>query len=510
MDTDGATAADRRLSGLDSAFLYLERKEIPLHIAGVFLFDGPIPFDEFVRSVQVNLRGIPRYRQVVVVPPYNAAYPTWEDDPQFDIGRHIFREQLRAPGGEAELEELTGRILSPLMDRSKPLWDIHVVEGLKDGRGALILRVHHSLADGIAGAAAVMRLIMDPPPGAAPAPAPRRGRGRKPEPPPGLAQSVAVGVNSSLGHLVSVANSFMEVGRAMVGDSAAFAQAAALLPEIMGSVERLPFNKPCSGERGFCWGEFDMAEVKAIRNVAGGTVNDVVLAVLTRAIARYVELHGQSVSGRLIRVICPVNLRRDDDKTMGNQITFLPVSLPMDVEDPLRMVGEVAVRTALMKRIRAGEFVAIAAGYLGLTPPAVQAMMWRGISDVILPLPLFNIICTNIPGSREPLFCVGRRLLACYPQVPTGYELGVNFAVLSYCGKLQYGLISDVQVVPDATRLRDFLNDAFDELCRAAGVRKARRRRPAKPRARTATPAPDSSETAPPGSKAAGAAAGSS
>ncbi len=485
METDGAVPSER-LSGLDAAFLYLESKETPLHVAGVFVYEGPIPFAEFVRGVSQRLPLVPRYRQVVVAPPCNADYPYWEDDPHFDIERHIFRAQVEPPGGEAELEELAGRILTPLMDRSKPLWDVHVVEGLADGRGAVILRVHHALSDGIAGAAAAMKLITDTlPSDAALLAEPPTRRQPAQAPPPEIAQAAA-GIVSALQHWVGVEARLLGMAEALIADRASVAEAAALMPEILGAVERLPFNKPCTGQRLFCWGEFDLGEVKAIRSVAGGTVNDTILAVLTRALARYVELHGQNVDGRLIRVVCPVNLRQEGDRTMGNQLTFLPVALPMDEADPVRMVKAVATRTALMKRIRAADFVALAAGFLGVTPPAVQAMLWRGISNVILPLPLFNIICTNFPGPTEPLYTMGQRLVAFYPQVPTGYELGVNLAIQSYCGKMQFGLIADAQVVPDVSRLREFLYDAFDELCRATGVRKAVQaaRRVASPRGR--------------------------
>ena len=154
------------------------------------------------------------------------------------------------------------------------------------------------------------------------------------------------------------------------------------------------------------------------------------------------------------------------------------------------MLKAVTARTAIMKRSRAADLVALAASWLGMTPPPVQTMLWRGISDVMLPLPLFNLICTNVPGSREPLYCLGRRMIASYPQVPTGYELGINCAVQSYCEKLSFGLIADAQVAPDVTRLRDFLYETFDELCRATGVRRAahkprprraKRLRPAEP-----------------------------
>jgi diacylglycerol O-acyltransferase len=170
---------NRRLSGIDAAFLYLERKEIPLNIACVAVFDGPIPFREFVANIDSKLDLIPRYRQIPVPPPFNLGYPTWEYDPHFDIKRHIFRVNLDAPGGETQLEALAGRLLSQVLDRGKPLWEIHVVEGLERGRGALIVRIHHALADGVAGAA-LLKILLDPTPEGSYAI--RRRRTRRPVP----------------------------------------------------------------------------------------------------------------------------------------------------------------------------------------------------------------------------------------------------------------------------------------------------------------------------------------
>ena len=477
VETNGSVSG-RRLSGVDAAFLYLESKDLPLHIAAVCVFDAEIPFDRFVASIDSRLPLLPRYRQIVVTPPYNAGYPTWEDDPSFDIRQHVFREHLDPPGGDLELEALCGRVFSQVMDRGKPLWDIHIIDGLEDGRGALIVRMHHSLADGISGAA-LLRLILDPTPEGPPAVPKPRVRRPRPAPPPSLESAIFSGILSSLEHFVAAEEGALELARALSDDPNALDGVKSLLPEMMGAVERLPFNKPCGGERKFCWAEFDFPEVQAIRAAVGGSVNDVILTVLTRAVARYVELHGQTVANRLMRVVCPVNLRQDNGESLGNQISFLPVALPMDVEDPARMLKAVATRTAIMKKARAADMVALLASCLGVAPPPLQAMMWQGISNVILPLPLLNMICTNIPGSPEPLYCAGRRMLACYPQVPTGYELGINCAVTSYCGKLYFGLIADAQVAADVTRLRDFLYPCFEELCLATRVRKpARKTRP--------------------------------
>ena len=483
----------RRLSAVDAAFLYLERKEIPLSVACVLVFDGPVPFDEFVASIESRLHLLPRYRQVVVAPPFNLGHPTWEDDPHFDIRQHIFRVTLDPPGGDAELEALAGRIFSQLLDRSKPLWDIHVVDGLKDGRGALIKRVHHSLVDGVSGAGLLNVVLDKTPEGSGPIPKPRFRPRRTPRTAPDLAEAIGSAVQSSVQGLMAAEAGLLGLGQALLSDPSRVQGLVSLLPELAASIERLPFNKPCSGERKFCWAEFDLADIEAIRAAAGGTVNDVVLTVLTRALARYVKRHRQTVVNRFVRIVCPVSLRHGEQNgDLGNQISFMPVALPMDMRDPFDMLKAVAARTEAMKRGRAADLVALAANCIAAAPPPLQALFWWGIPQITLPVPLFNMICTNIPGSPVPLYSVGRKMIACYPQVPTGYELGINCAVQSYDGRLFFGLIADAHAAPDVNRLRDFLYPAFRELCRSAGVKKARPRPPraAKQPAPPAEPAP--------------------
>jgi len=461
----------RRLSGIDAAFLYLERKEIPLNIAAVGIFDGPIPFREFVANIDSKLDLIPRYRQIAVPPPFNVGYPTWEDAPGFDIKRHIFRVTLDAPGGEAELEALAGRLLSQSLDRSKPLWEIHLVDGLKDGRGALIARIHHALADGVAGAA-LLRVMLDPTPEASHAV--RNPRSRPVVPPPvehTLTEQIAGAIQSALENVVAAEAGLLSLADGLLSDrgKSALQELANLLPELLQPPERFPFNKPCSGDRKFCWAEVDFSHVQAIRAALGGKVNDVLLSVVVRAVARYIRLHGEKVKGRFLRVVCPVNLRGDENgESLGNRITFLPVVLPLDVRDPVEMLHAVTTRMEIMKSVRAAELVAIAASCLGATPALMQELFWRGIPLVPLPLPLLNMICTNVPGSPTPLYSAGRRLLASYPHVPTGYELGVGVAMQSYDGKIFFGLTADAHVAPDVGRLRDYIRSCFDQLCKAA------------------------------------------
>jgi diacylglycerol O-acyltransferase len=488
----------RRLSGIDAAFLYLERKEIPLNIAAVAIFDGPIPFREFVANIDSKLDLIPRYRQVAVPPPFNLGYPTWEFAADFDIKRHIFRVRLDAPGGEAELEALASRLLSQTLDRGKPLWEIHIVEGLADGRGALIARIHHALADGVAGAA-LLRIMLDATPETSHAiPKPRSRPAHPPRAEHTFAEQIASAIQSALENAVAAEAGLLSLAEGLLSDrgKTALQELTTLLPELLLPAERFPFNKPCSGDRKFCWAEVDFHEVQAIRAALGGKVNDCILSVVVRAIARYIRLHGEKVDGRFLRVVCPVNIRGDEQgESLGNRITFLPVVLPLDVRDPVEMLHAVSTRMEIMKSVRTAELVAVAASCLGTAPAPMQELFWRGIPLVPLPVPLLNIICTNVPGSPTALYTVGRRLLASYPHVPTGYELGLGVAVQSYDGKLFFGVTADAHVAPDVARLRDYIQTCFRELCKAAGIKSAHA---AKPRRAKRTKPAEPVEPAPP------------
>jgi diacylglycerol O-acyltransferase len=278
-------------------------------------------------------------------------------------------------------------------------------------------------------------------------------------------------VRTTLDRLFETENGLLGFAQALLGDPKHEESKGLLgvLPELLMAVERLPFNKPCGEGRKFCWAEFEMAEVQAIREAVGGRVNDVILTVLTRALARYVKLHGQSTRKRFVRIVCPVSLRKPGhEESLGNQISFIVVALPMDVEEPAKMLRAVAARTEIMKHSGATALLGLAAACIAKAPPALQALFWWGLPELILPVPLFNMICTNIPGPSTPLYAVGRRMIAVYPQVPTGYDLGVNCAVESYDGKLFFGLVADAQAASDVNRLRDFLYVSFRELYRVS------------------------------------------
>ncbi len=219
------------------------------------------------------------------------------------------------------------------------------------------------------------------------------------------------------------------------------------------------------------WSEFSIPDVKAIREACGGTLNDVALAVVTSAIRRYAELHGMPVKNRLLRLMVPVNVRREGEHNgLGNQVSMLPVSVPLDIRDPVKLLNAVRERTEALKASHVADLIHLFATWMGTTPVPLQALL--GPLASVLPVPPFNMVCTNVPGPQEPLYALGREMLTYYPYVPIGNEMGLGCAIQSYNHKLYFGLTGDAAAVPDVDRVKAFLDAAFSELCRAAGVRK--------------------------------------
>ena len=460
-----------RLSSLDATFLYFEKKEAPMHIGSVSIFEGEIPFKGFVKNLNARLPLLPRYQQKVVPSPLNLTHPSWEHDPDFDIENHVFRVKIDSPGTEAELVELAGRILTPVMDRRKPLWDIHLVYGLEGKRMAMIARVHHCMVDGISGVD-LLKVVLDSSPDAKPKPV------AKPVTPPPSSMAHRF-FDSFLGGLQEGMNRFMEFQNGLLNLTqsvaaepwrAAMPGLSQLLVTLAAPAQQLPFNRPCSGERKLVWSKFSFAEARAVRAALKGTINDVVLTVLAGAVGRYAELHGQQVAGRSLRMMVPVSLRREEQRgTLGNLVSLLPLDIPLDVCDPLARFRYINTKTKAMKSARAAESFNMLASLAGILPASVQAVVG---AIATFPLPPVNMIATNVPGPQTPLYAMGRRMIDYYPYVPVGYAVGCGCAIMSYDQRLYFGLTSDVQAMPDVEILKKFLEESFIELREAVGVGK--------------------------------------
>lgn len=462
---------NQRLTSMDASFLYFEKKEAPLHIGGIHVFDGEIPFESFREMVAAKLPMLPRYHQKVIPAPFNVGHPTWEFDPDFNINRHIFHLQVEAPGTLNELRLLAERVLMGMLDRGKPLWEIYVISGMDGNRSALVSKVHHAMVDGISGVD-LMKVMFDMSPN--PKPTPKLEALVAPARSADMTRSFIDGV---LGAAEERMNSWNEFQKGLLNMTQTFLKeptrplnqtSTNVMSSMAAPVTLMPWNKANSGEQRLGWTEFSFAEARAIRAAIGGTVNDVVLTVLSGAAARYLELHNAKTSGRNLRVMVPVSMRREDQRgALGNLVSVLPVELPLDIKDPLERYSQLSKKTGVLKGAGIAEGINLMTALMGTVPASLQAFVGTLTST---PVPPFNIVCTNVPGPQIPLYVLGQRMTHSYPYIPIGFAVGVSMGILSYDQKLFIGVSGDKNGMPDVDRFMAFLNEAFAELRNAAGV----------------------------------------
>jgi diacylglycerol O-acyltransferase / wax synthase len=457
------------LSWGDSFFLYLEREGQPLSIASISEFEGKIPLKACIDFVESKLPVIPRFRQRVMFPPFNVGLPVWQYDPKFDIRNHI-REVKLEHGTEEELKATASSILSTILDRQRPLWDLTLIRGLKGNRTAIITRVHHCLADGIAGVRLMSALMDTTPRPAGPYP--------KLEPfhVPPLQDSGTLLLDGLFRSYFSVVERLLKVPSEVLGAGTAIPGLIDLMTELGMPAERLLFNKVCHGPHHMAWMEIPLSTVKEIKQVCGATVNDVILTVLTSAIHHYAHLHGVHLKGRSLRIVVPVNVRDSEDTNgAGNRITFVPLSVPLDLRDPVKLLAAVNRKMGYYKNAKVAEMVSMAGTMVGTIPTMLQAIAAPIASQ--LPLSVCNLICTNIPGPQTPLYFIDHKMTRCYPVVPIGGEMGMNCAVLSYNGMIYFGFHAGVDAVPDVERMEELIQVSFKELCEASGVHTVAKKR---------------------------------
>jgi diacylglycerol O-acyltransferase / wax synthase len=464
-----------RLSLIDAAFLYLEREGVPMHIAGVSLLEGIVSFEDCVRFVESKIPLIPRYRQRVVAPLFNIGRPIWEFDPDFDV-RNQIREVTLKHGTDAEFKALAGRILSKLMGRERPLWDITLVRGLKGNRTGFITRVHHSLADGVSGVD-LMNVVLGAQPSVPPRGKPHRFRVPPPRDPWEAVVDDWINSYTSVVEqvLTTQADALKFLETIVDGDGAPpMEQLLKLLPELAAPTESLHFNTTCRGPQNLAWMQIPLADIKAIKQVSGCSVNDVALTLVTAAIRRFASLHGDDIRRRLLRIMVPVNLREEAGRgDLGNQVSIIPVTIPLNIENPRKLLAAVHERTEFLKRSRVAELASLAGGLLGLFPSALQAL--TGPVATQLPVTPFNLVCTNVPGPQFPLYMMGHKMLTWYPYVPIGGDMALNAAVLSYNGTVYFGFSGDANAAPDVVRLEKFLAASMRELQAAVGIQRRKK-----------------------------------
>lgn len=456
--------ASDRLSVLDTSFLYLEGPTTPMHISSLGIYEGPTPQPDELRDVlDARLHLVPRFRQRVVGVPFNQHRPLWIDDPTFDLDGHLRHVAVPPPGTEDQLMDLCGRLLSLPLDRSRPLWEMWLIDGLAGGRFAILAKTHHALWDGITGADlhAVLLDISPEPVEMAPEP-------WKPAPLPSPATLLADGIRARVDEQLAIAAGVRRTlrdPRGVLHRAAEIAQGAVAYGRT--AVRRpppCPFNAPIGTRRRFEIVRTSLGDFRHVGKHFGATVNDVVLSVVAGALRAWLVHH--SIVPQDLRVMVPVSVRTPEERGgFGNRVVMLLVPLPVGESDPIRrleITHEVMDREKRSKQVRAEEAVTLLAAF---APPQVVARLTR-----FQQVRWFNLLVTNVPGPQFPLYVRGRRLLELFPQAPLGANQGLAVAAMSYNGNMGFGLLSDREAVPDVDVIARELYRSLRELIDAAAT----------------------------------------
>jgi WS/DGAT/MGAT family acyltransferase len=476
-----------RISALDASFLHLEKAGERLHVASVTIFDGPAPsWDELREHVEARLHLVPRFRQRLAEVPLDQGRPVWVDDPHFNLRYHLRHAGLPSPGSEEQLRNLAGRQFARPLDRTKPLWELSLVDGLcgapgENGSGpprfALIAKSHHALVDGDA-AVDITRVLFDAEPDAAAPPGPAVTWVARPLPTPAQLLSEALIERATQPRELarSVRAAVRGPRRLLEGTRDRLQAAGALAFAGLEPAPPSPLNVKVGPHRRYTWVDAELADLRAIKDALGGTVNDAILAVVAGALGRYLRHRGVDTRDLVLKALVPISVRAEDDEH-GTVVAPLAAPLPVGIEDPVEQYR--AIRDA--KSVLEGTREAIDARTLtelaGFASPTIMSQAARLQQSQRF----FNLVVTNVPGPQFPLYLMGRRLRALYPVVPITGRQALGVAVMSYDGRLGFGLLADYDALADVDVLATELRAAIDALAAGASIprRAARGRRKA-------------------------------
>jgi diacylglycerol O-acyltransferase / wax synthase len=468
----------QRLTGLDASFLYLETPSSHMHVAGLMVLDpssveGGVNLERVKEIYGARLHLAPPFRRRLVEVPFGLHHPLWIEDPDFDIDDHIRGTALPSPGSSEQLATLVGRLAALQLDRTRPLWEVWVIEGLQDGNVAVLSKVHHAAIDGASGNELTVALLDLTPEIAQ----------HEPESPwepdrvPTEVELLSYAASSLARQPVRVAKALGKTAGAVIALRRRGREAPALAPPPLPfTAPRTSFNTALTPRRSFAFTGVSLPAAKAVKNATGSTLNDVILAMCAGALRGYLDEHGEEVDGPLV-VMVPVSVRSDDEKdAMGNRVSSMFASLATDVDDPLERLHLIHECMAEVKEAQK----AIGADTLGdwaeFAAPALVGRAARLYSRTKMAdhhRPLFNVTISNVPGPPFPLYSFGARMVANYPVGPIMDGGGLNITVMSYLDQLDFGLQACPDVVDDVWSLAEGLPAALDELVRAAKVKPA-------------------------------------
>ena len=458
------------LSVVDTSFLNLESGTTHMHVGGISIFEGPsLDCGELFEHVESRLHLVPRYRQKVMWPGLELGRPMWVDDPCFNLDYHVRHTALPQPGTRNQLRNLAARVFSQQLDRTKPLWEMWLVDGMEDDQFAVISKTHHALIDGMSGVD-LLALLFDV------TPQPREVEPpEKPWQPAPAPSGVALKATAAQEIATRPYRIVRKAARAVATPQRTAATVAEgvqgirdlLIGPMLSPAPDIPLNTSTSPHRRIAWKSFELADFKAVKNELGGTVNDVVLTVVSGALREWLRKRGVRTEGLELRAMVPVSTRTEDQRhKLGNQVAAMRAPLPVYAEDPAQCLGVVREQMSNLKESKQALGADVLAGLQEFAPPTLLAMGSR----INFSTRLFNTIVTNVPGPQMPIYLLGREM---DEMVPLGFLAEghtVFFAIMSYNGKLDISLLGDREALEDIDDLADGLERALDGLKAAAQI----------------------------------------
>jgi WS/DGAT/MGAT family acyltransferase len=451
--------SDDRLTGLDSSFLHLEQGPAHMHVASTTIFEGPPPeYDELVQHIGSRLHLVPRFRQKLAFVPLGQGRPKWVDDPQFNIRYHVRHTALPPPGSEGQLRTLAARVFSQRLDRSKPLWETWMVEGLEDNRFALVTKSHHCLVDGVSGID-ITTVLFDASPDPEPLPDPPAWVA---DPVPSKAELVGeawVERATTPAEVVRGARALFRAPRQVARAAVDALEAAGAFAKTGLGAPESPFNVDIGPYRRFATVRADLDELKRIKNAVGGTVNDVVLAVVAGAIRRWLSTHHEHMETMRVQVPVSMHHREEDGDALGNRDSFLFCDLPISEPDPRTRLAAINAETRSRKEHHdPAELYSFFHSLSHIRP------LYRAASGFASGPREFALSVSNVPGPREPISLLGGRVAELYSAAEPADRHALRASAISLAGRMGLGFCTDPGAVPGVADLAEGLDESLAEL----------------------------------------------
>lgn len=459
-----------RLTGLDASFLYLEDSAQLMHVCGLIELDtstvpGGYSFDGLKSALAERVRPIPMFHRKLKFVPGNVDHPVWVEDVDFDIERHLHRVAVPAPGSREELAELAGHIAGLPLDRSRPLWEMWVIEGLESGRIAVMSKMHHASVDGVSGANMISYLCSLEPDAPPLDPGATKGAEMRV---PGDGELLVRAVGNTVVKPVNFVKMVAPTAGILMTSARRAREGRAMAAPL--TAPRTSFNGTITGHRSIAFTKMSLSKIKEIRHsVEGATVNDVVLAVSGGALRRYLEERGELPTTSLLATV-PVSVRSESEKGGSNKVSSLFTRLRTDLADPVERIQEIAKSNVNAKEHHAAIPADTLQDWAQFAAPRVFGLAMRAITGLKLaergPV-IHNLVISNVPGPPVPLYFMGAKIEALYPLGPIFHQAGLNITVMSNNGIMDVGVIACKELMPRVWDLADSFPEELDAMHKA-------------------------------------------